>query len=161
MKRKSNTVYIYTYSHWDVLLASPTAPISEEKRLHQLTRMWGGLAAMETGAAPTTDDWRVCSDAVNLVETLVLQKIAQDGSGLLMDAITALAMAGRRNKEGKTLRLDGAGIVVVRAILQDYSDLIEVLPARVMVRCHRLTEKRLHEILDGRKRPHDVEIVDL
>jgi hypothetical protein len=49
----------------------------------------------------------------------------------------------------------------VRAILQDYSDLIEVLPARVMVRCHRLTEKRLHEILDGKKRPHDVEIVDL
>lgn len=84
-----------------------------------------------------------------------------DSSGLLMDAITALAMAGRRNKEGKTLRLDGAGIVAVRAILQDYSDLIEVLPARVMVRCHRLTEKRLHEILDGKKKAHDVEIVDL
>jgi hypothetical protein len=29
----------------------------------------------------------------------------------------------------------------------------------VMIRCHRLTEKRLHEILQGRKMAHDVEIM--
>lgn len=33
------------------------------------------------------------------------------------------------------------------------------LPARTMYRCHRLTEQRIHAILDGRKQPHDVEIV--
>jgi hypothetical protein len=27
-----------------------------------------------------------------------------------------------------------------------------------MIRCHRLTEKRLHELLDGKRKPHDVEI---
>ena len=160
MKRsKSSPVYIYTYSLWDVLLASPTAPINEAKRLHQLTRMWGGLAAMETGAAPRTDDWRVCSDAVNLVETLVLQKIAQDGSGLLMDAITALAMAGRRSLAGQTLRLDGPGIQAVRAVLEDYSELLDVLPARTVIQCHRDTEKRLHQILAGKSKPHDVEVM--
>ncbi len=160
MKRsKSSTVYIYTYSLWDVLLASPTAPIAEEKRLHQLTRMWGGLAAMETGAAPTTDDWRVCSDAVNLMETLVLAKIAEDGSGLLMDAITALAMAGRRSLSGQPLRLDGPGIQAVRAVLEDYAELLDVLPARTVIQCHRDTERRLHQILAGKRSPHDVEVM--
>lgn len=150
------------YTLLDELTASPTDPLPEHWRTHQLTKMYQSLNQLEQGENPTPDDWRICSDAVNLVETLVVDmKVCQDDSGLLMDAITALAMAGRRNKDGKTLRLDGAGIVAVRAILQDYSDLIEVLPARVMVRCHRLTEKRLHEILDGKKRPHDVEIVDL
>jgi hypothetical protein len=27
-----------------------------------------------------------------------------------------------------------------------------------MIRCHRLTEKRIHELLDGKRKPHDVEI---
>ena len=160
-RRKSKPVYIHTYTLWDVLFASATAPIAEEKRLHQLTRMWGGLAAMETGAAPTTDDWRVCSDAVNLMETLVLQKIAQDGSGLLMDAITALAMAGRRSLAGQTLRLDGPGIQAVRAVLEDYAELLDVLPARTVIDCHRETERRLHQILAGKRAPHDVEVMTL
>jgi hypothetical protein len=77
-----------------------------------------------------------------------------------MDAITAMAKAGKRSKDGHKLRLDGEGIVAVRSILSDYAELIDVLPARVMVRCHRLTEKRLHEILDGKRGPHDVEMMD-
>lgn len=162
MKKRKRQPRQKRYTLLDELAASPTEPLPQQWRTYQLTRMYAGLSNLEQADNPTPDDWRVVSDAVNLVETLVLEmKVCQDDSGLLMDAITALAMAGRRNKEGKTLRLDGAGIVAVRAILQDYSDLIEVLPARVMVRCHRLTEKRLHEILDGKKRPHDVEIVDL
>ena len=56
--------------------------------------------------------------------------------------------------------MDGEGIVAVRSILSDYAELIDVLPARVMVRCHRLTEKRLHEILDGKRGPHDIEMMD-
>lgn len=180
------------YTLLDEMTASCTEPLPESWRMHQLTKMYQSLNQLEQGQNPTPDDWRICSDAVNLMETLITSGSffhvktdpetghewkepipgmwhgcdggpvqITDANGLLMDAITALAMAGRRNKEGKTLRLDGAGIVAVRAILQDYSDLIEVLPARVIVRCHRLTEKRLHEILEGKKRPHDVEIVDL
>ena len=159
MRNKSKTIFIYTYTALDVLFASPTSPIAEEKRLHQLTRMWGGLAAMETGTAPTTDDWRVCSDAVNLMETLVLQNIAEDNSGLLMDAITALAMAGRRSLAGQPLRLDGPGIQAVRAVLEDYAELLDVLPARTVIQCHRDTERRLHQILAGKRSPHDVEVM--
>jgi hypothetical protein len=75
-----------------------------------------------------------------------------------MDAITAMAMAGKRNMAGGAIRLDGAGIQAVRAVLEDYAALLDMLPARTMIRCHRLTEKRIHELLDGKRKPHDVEI---
>jgi hypothetical protein len=74
------------------------------------------------------------------METLVVEmKVCEDSSGLLMDAVTALALAGKRNRAGGTIRMDGSGIQAIRALLRDYADLLEVLPARVMIRCHRLT----------------------
>ena len=158
------------YTIMDEMMASPSEPISAEDRRHQLTRMYNGLVAMETAPAPTTNDWRVVSDTVNLMETLTVTNNGwwlgcdgepvqvKDASGLLMDAVTALAMAGRRNLAGGAIRLDGAGILAVRAILEDYADLLDVLPARVMIRCHRLTEKRLHELMAGKRKPHDIEV---
>ena len=146
----------------DEMMASPTEPLAQEKRQYQLLRMYEGLRALEIAPEPSTEDWRVVSDAVNLMETLILEmKICEDASGLLMDAITAMAKAGQRNLAGGAIRLDGPGIQAVRAVLRDYAELIEVLPARTMVRCHRLTEKRILNILQGKLRPHNVEITRL
>ena len=180
---------IKRYTLFDEMAASPTELLPQDWRTYQLTRMYEGLAAMEKAPTPTTDDWRVVSDAVNLMETLTTSgsffktetdpengeswKVPipgcwhgcdgqaveiKDETGLLMDAITAMAMAGKRNMAGGAIRLDGAGIQAVRAVLEDYAALLDVLPARAMIRCHRLTEKRLHELLDGKRKPHDVEI---
>ena len=150
---------IKRYTLFDEMAASPTDLLPQDWRTYQLTRMYEGLAAMEKAPTPTTDDWRVVSDAVNLMETLIeTMKVCEDTSGLLMDAITAMAMAGKRNMAGGAIRLDGAGIQAVRAVLEDYAALLDILPARTMIRCHRLTEKRLHELLDGKRKPHDVEI---
>ncbi len=171
-KQKFNRVaHVYHYSIWDVMLASPSELLPQQLRRHQLTRMHGGLEAMEKAPNPTTDDWRVVSDAVNIMETLInngpwLDRDGEpveitDASGLLNDAITALAMAGNRHKAGGNIRMDGAGIQAVRAVLEDYSDLLEVLPARTMIKAHRETERRIHEILTGKKRPHDVEVMNL
>jgi hypothetical protein len=147
------------YTIIDEMMASPTEPLPLAWKTYQLTRMYEGLVAMEKGDSPTTDDWRVVSDTVNLMETLIeTMKVCEDASGLLMDAITALALAGKRNLAGAAIRLDGAGIQAVRAVLEDYAALLDVLPARAMIRCHRLTEKRLHELLEGKRKPHDVEI---
>ena len=147
------------YTLLDEMAASPTEPLPLAWKTYQLTRMYEGLSAMEKAPSPTTDDWRVVSDAVNLMETLIeTMQVCEDSSGLLMDAITAMAHAGRRNTAGGAIRLDGAGIQAVRAVLEDYAALLDVLPARAMIRCHRLTEKRLHELLDGKRKPHDVEI---
>ncbi|CAB4199888.1 hypothetical protein UFOVP1356_13 [uncultured Caudovirales phage] len=150
-----------TYTMLDEMIASPTEPTPPATRRHQLTRMWEGLRAIETHPVPSTDDWRVCSDAVNLMETLVSMGQVEDSSGLLPDAITALALSGRRHIKGAAIRLDAAGIQAVRAILEDYAAVLEQLPARTMVSCHRHTERRLREILAGKKLPNDVEIINL
>ena len=192
-KQKFNRVaHVYHYSIWDVMFASPSELLPQQLRRHQLTRMHGGLEAMEKAPAPTTDDWRVVSDAVNIMETLVTSGSffetkedpetgetrqvpipghwhgcdgdpveITDASGLLSDAVTAMAMAGKRHKAGGNIRLDGAGIQAVRSVLADYSDLLEALPARTMIKAHRETERRIHEILAGKKKPHDVEVMDL
>ena len=124
--------------------------------------MWDSLASIETKPNPTTDDWRVLSDAVNLMETLVAMGEVQDDSGLLMDGVRALAEAGRRHmQQGQPIRLDAKGMHAVRAVLEDYSYALEHLPARTMIRCHRATEKRIREILTGKKKPHDVEVLSL
>ncbi len=160
-KRKAaKPVHVYTYSALDVLMASATEPMPTAKRLHQLTRMYEGLHALETAPSPTPDDWCVCSDAVNLLETMVEMGLVEDASGLLMDAVTALANAGRRHKAGKPIRLDALGIKAVRGVLEDYAAVIEQLPQRTVMQAHRRTEKRIHDILAGRKRPHDVEIIN-
>jgi hypothetical protein len=170
-KKQSKPVYVYRYTLFDVVLASPSQPLAEHLRRHQLTRMHQGLEAMEKAPTPTTDDWRVVSDAVNIMETLVNNNPwldcdgdpveITDASGLLADAVTAMAMAGKRHKAGGNIRLDGAGIQAVRGVLADYGDLLEVLPARTMIKAHRETERRIHEILAGKKKPHDVEVMDL
>lgn len=173
MKRRKQTA-TPTYSLLDEMAASPTQPLPEATRRHQLTRMWDCLASIEKAPDPTPDDWRVCSDAVNLMETLTttnngwwrdcdgdLVQIS-DGSGLLQDAIYALALAGKRHqKGGASIRLDAQGIQAVRGVLEDYASVIEQMSARTMIQCHRRTERQMREILLGRKRPHDIEIINL
>lgn len=170
-RKPRHRVIITQYGLWDELLASPSKPMAEAKRTHHLTSMWSGLAAIETAAEPSTHDWRVCSDAVNMVETFTLQRTwlgcdgqpveITDSRGLLTDAIAALAKAGKRHWQGGHIRLDAAGIQAVRAILEDYAALIAQLPERQVIMCHRRTEQRIANILSGRARPHDVEIISV
>ena len=161
MKKRRQPRQPSSYTMMQELMASTTEPLPEGYRRHQLTRMWNGLAAMETAPKPINDDWRVCSDAVNLMETLVSMGEVEDSSGLLEDAVAALANAGRRYFENGVIRLDAQGIQAVRAVLEDYAAVIDVLPARTMIRCHRLTEKWVRDIQNGKRRPHDVVVVDL
>jgi hypothetical protein len=148
-----------TYSQMDVLLANPVNPMPQFKRNHQLTRIWQGLHELETAANPTINDWTVVSDAINMMETLMVMGWVQDPDNMLVDAMEAMAEAGRRHQEGHALRLTGPGMQTIRGILEDYADALEQLSHRVMIVAHRNTEKRLHEILDGKVQPHDVRFV--
>lgn len=159
MKRKKHHPIRYTMM--DVMMASPDKPMDASKRRHQLTRMWDGLASIETAPAPSTEDWRVCSDAVNLMETMVNMQIVEDANGLIDDAVTALALAGRRHMKNGVIRLDAQGMQAVRAVLEDYASVIEQVSERMLIQVHRNTEKRIREILIGRKQPHDVEVMDI
>ncbi len=170
-KRKVKHLPLYSLNHW--LIASDTHAMALEKITHQLTRMFGGQRAMELDASPSSDDWRVVTDAVNLMDTLVNHQggrwcigkeeyiEVKDASGLLPDAVNALAMAGWRSVHTGVIRLDAPGMQATRAVLQDYSRVIETVPARIMLQVYRITEKRIREIQAGRKKPHDVEVMSL
>lgn len=153
--------YPMTYSMVDVLMASPTEPLDKHKRTYQLSRMWEGLAALESGADVSPDHWRSVSDAVNLMETLAEMGSVRDESGLLTDAVIALGAAGERAMRGQPLRLDAAGIHAARAVLEDYAAVLEALPARTVIQAHRRTEIRIRDLLSGRARRAGDSIVAL
>lgn len=145
-----------TYSLMDELLASKDHPLPEAHIKHQLAQMEKGLHALETSPNPTERDWEVVSDAVNMLETMVELGACEDGSGLLKDAIEAMALAGQRHFKHGVIRLDAKGIVTLRAVLEDYALVIQAMSARSMIHCHRVTEKKMHDILKGKARPKDV-----
>jgi len=154
--RKHKQARRSTYSHWDALLASATEPISAEKQQWQLLKMYEGLRSLEQSENPSFQDWIACSDAVNMMETLTELGVCKDSSGLLNDAVEALASAGDRYKTHKVLRLTGAGIAAIRAVLEDYAEVIRALPARTLLQCHQITEARIRDLLDGKGKEHDV-----
>ena len=147
-----------TYTHWDVLMASPTNPLPLEKRMFQLTRMFEGLSALERDPDPTYDDWKVVSDALNMMETLLVMGQVEDPDNLIGDAASALAKAGNRSLKGHPIRLDGSAIQIIRAILQDYCTVLDNLPARTMIQAHRQTESRVTKIIQGKSKPHDLRV---
>lgn len=151
-----------TYTIMDELMASPKQPMPEEHRIHQTRVMRQSLHALEAHDSPSATDWRIVSDCVNLMETLVREmKLCEDPGQLLTDAVTAMAYAGKRKFTHGKIRLDGPGIAAVRDILADYESVIQQLPHRTIINCHRRTERRIRKILNGQRQSHDVEVVDL
>ena len=135
------------YGPWHVMLASPEKPMQPSRYRHQLTRMHLAMASITKGESPTDEDWRLIADAINLVETLVLQGVAQDESGLLHDAITAMAEAYRADQDSARMRLTGPGLAAIRAVLADWGVCLEQLPERTVIEAHIATDRRIAEKL--------------
>lgn len=146
-KHKPNRRASTHYGPWHVMLASPDKPMQPSRYRHQLTRMHLALASITKGESPTDEDWRLIADAINLVETLVLQKVAQDESGLLHDAITAMAEAYRADQDSARMRLTGPGLAAIRAVLADWGTCLEQLPERTVIEAHIATDRRIAEKL--------------
>lgn len=149
----------FTVSLAQVLIASPTQPMTPRQRRLQLTKMWAGLAAIETQPDAGAHEYRNVADAVNLLETLREMGHAVDRSGLLDDASAALHAAVQRYQHHGTMRLDGPGLMAVRGALEDYAAAVETLPARVILIAHRETERRQREVLRGISRAGDALVV--
>lgn len=149
-----------THGHYtllDEMMASPTEPLPLKDRLYTVSGMQQALFAIKVDPHPSVVDWRVLSDMVNLMHTLVDMGELEDGQNLLRDAMESMVDAANRHKGGHTLRFDGPGVRAMTALFEDYSQALDALPARTMIRCHRLTEKRMRDIRSGKKRlPTDV-----
>ena len=156
------------YTLQQEIKASPFSPMAQANCLYQFKQVRNALADLEFGDDPTDESWRIVSDAINLLETLVrhgeypiknesglvvashwpgcgvnVSVEMGDKAGLLQDAIDGMLKADELAKQGLPLRLDASGLVAVKAVLEDYIQALRVLPARTMIRCHRATEIRL------------------
>jgi hypothetical protein len=120
-----------TYSHWDVLLASPTEPLPLKKRQYQMGLMLKALENCKTN--PSVQDIAVLSTAVDLMNTLCDMGYLEDKDNALEDAVIALMHDNLNDIE----------VRMFEGILEDYQMVMDNLPARTMIAAHRETEKRL------------------
>jgi uncharacterized protein YyaL (SSP411 family) len=150
--------YHLTYSMLDVMMSSPERPMKNERRIHQLTRMWEGLAALEKHPEPTKEDWIVVTDGVNMMATLVKMGFAKDEDQIIKNCVEVMRKARDSYKEGKPMRLTGEGIQLIRGLLEDYADIIEQIDERTMVHCHRKTEMRVQDKMRGRATPEEARL---
>lgn len=144
------------YTWVDVMMADPIHPLPQDKRDYQLKIMHAALDGIEQDPHPTVLHWKVVSDAVNLMDTWIKAKVCEDTEGLLKSAKRAMGEAGARHLQGKSLRLDGPGILAVRAVLRDYETMLGAISARQVILCHIKTAKRIREIHQGKTQPGDV-----
>ena len=120
-----------TYTHWDVLLASPTEPLPLKKRQYQMDLMRKALENCKT--KPSVRDIAVLSTAVDLMNTLCDMGFLEDNQKALEDAMVALMQDNFNDIE----------VRMFEGILEDYQMVMENLPARTMITAHRKTETRL------------------
>ena len=120
-----------TYTHWDVLLASPTEPLPLKKRQYQMDLMRKALENCKT--KPSVRDIAVLSTAVDLMNTLCDMGFLEDNQKALEDAMIALMQDSFNDIE----------VRMFEGILEDYQMVMDNLPARTMITAHRKTETRL------------------
>lgn len=140
------------YSLWDELRADPVQPLAIQDRINTVGKMADSMAALKLDPCPPVEDWRRLSDMVNMVHTLVDMGEMVDSQALLADVFEAMVKASDRYKAGQPLRFDGPGVQAMDALFQDFSTAVSVLPARTMIRCHRLTVKRLQAVRKGQQK---------
>ena len=138
---KASSHQFYQYTLLDEMCASTTEPLTVEWTRKELTSIWDGLAQIETGEAPDKFDWGIVADCVAFSRFFVLMGETQDPHCLLEDAANLMREAKLRYLDTGVLRLSGPGIQLIRGVLEDYAEVIAILPARKVIRCHRLTER--------------------
>ena len=121
----------FTYTHWDVLMASPTDPLPMKKRQYQMNLMRQALENCKTKSS--VKDIAALATAVDLMNTLCDMGHLEDADKALEDAMIALMHDSFNDIE----------VRMFEGILEDYQMVMDNLPARVMIAAHRATEKRL------------------
>jgi hypothetical protein len=120
-----------TYTHWDVLMASPTEPLPLKKRQYQMNLMRQALENCKTESS--VRDIAVLATAVDLMATLCDMGHIEDNEKALEDAMIALMQD----------KFNDIEVRMFEGILEDYQMVMDNLPERIMISAHRITEKRI------------------
>jgi len=167
-KRKPQTMQIYSIV--DELMASPVNPLHRNQRDHHLGIITRAFESLEKGELPTLQDAGHVADAVNMLDTITGMRFNQTAKDFdeiefpdetRRAATDAVARCAIRGRETGTYRFDAPGLVVVREVIEFYSDLIEVIPARVFIKAHRQTVKAVEDALAGKLKSKNANVVEV
>jgi hypothetical protein len=76
-------------------------------------------------------------------------------------AVNAVARCVTRGRETGTYRFDAFGLVVIRELIEFYAALVEVIPARVFIKAHRLNVRAVEDALSGKLKSKNIELVEV
>lgn len=159
MKKKGKYILKMTYSPFAELMADPVKPLPKEKITYHMIKIYEGLDALDQMLHPEVHHWQAVADAANMLDTLSREMdVISDTDGAIRDGMEVLALAWNRREQGLPNTLDHDDITKLRLIVNSYMEAMETLPERVMVRAHRMTEKRMYKILNGQKQEGDIVI---
>lgn len=125
-------------------------PAPKQKTERVMVRFLTALDAMANGQHPGLEEWRDLSDVVNTIETLALHMgklIPSEVMPAVTAATEAMAKAGARYREGKTMRLDGPGLQALRDLVHAYGVCLEGLTEMEMAQAQAETQRRVNAIL--------------
>lgn len=170
MKRKNKPHRLQVYTVMDELMASPTQPLHRNQQDHHLGIITRAFESLEKGERPTLNDVGHIGDAVNMLDTITnmrFNETAKDFDAIEFPAedrraaVHAVARCVIRGREMGTYRFDAIGLIAIREVIDFYTDLIKVIPARVFIKAHRLTIKAVEDALSGKLKSKDIELVEV
>lgn len=141
--------YKPTYSHYDELFADPINPLSRNKLTLYSTIIYESVDAIESCMA-TDSHWQILSDVINMLTTFKDEGLIED-NGVIENTKMLIY---NTYKDSKLFSQDD--MKNINSIVNNYINLISDMPERNMVKCHRITEKRIHSILNGKKTANDL-----
>lgn len=132
------------YSLIDELMASPSAPLGATARYHTEMKVLEALDAFRADPAPNYRHWKALADMVTVMHLLHCAGEVADGDGLIQEAMDHTVSLR------DTMRFTGRALRVLSALVRDYGQVLDELPARALIRAHRKATKRLSAVKKGK-----------
>lgn len=167
MPKRAHNAHRLHYSLLDQVTASPTEPLPKASRDRHMTILLTSLEAIAKSPAPKMQDFANLTDPVNILDTFAGMEFRdrQTGeggytldidAGIIRAASTALVEAFMRHKTTGQLRLSGPGLAAVREAFSAYAQLVEQLPARVLIKAWRDMAKEMQQAAKGARDPKTI-----
>jgi len=156
-KRHKQSQFVKRYSPADELIASPTKPLSKSKSIIILTKVFNSLERIQQSIA-VDDDWQEIANITNILYTLVNDmEVFEDTENIIQQTNTLLFNCYKDNKF-RRVPLTKDELSLLTSVIDQFEEILNTVPERVVIRAYRLTEKHAIEMLQGNKRQGDIVI---
>ncbi len=125
-------------------------PLPRQVRDRFVLRAYSALDAMtKSRLGGDVEAWRDLADVVNVTETMatVCKMLSANALTYTQAANEAMKAAQARYKDGKSLRLDGAGIEALRAVIAIYEQCLRYLTETQVEEAFVTTQREVQRLI--------------